>query len=668
MSEFQLVSDFQPRGDQQYAIDSLVAGLEEGQKFQTLLGVTGSGKTFTIANVIAKYQKPTLILSPNKTLAAQLYGEFKGFFPHNSVEFFISYYDYYQPEAYIPQSDTFIEKETSVNEQIDKLRLRATSSLFERDDVIIVASVSSIYGLGSPEEYRRQLLVLEIGDVVDRRILLRKLIDIHYSRNELEFGRASFRVRGETIEIHPAYDDYGIRIELEWDEIVNINRFIIISGEKIESLKRVAIYPAKHFVTTPERLEKSMEAIHEEMLEYVAILQGQGKLIEAQRIEQRTRFDLEMLREIGYCGGVENYSRNLSGRKPGEPPFTLLDYFPDDYLTISDESHVGIPQIRGMIGGDQSRKRVLVEYGFRLPSALDNRPLTFKEWEAAINNVIFVSATPSDYEIEQSEGVVVEQIIRPTGLIDPEIEIKPSKGQIDDLIEEIGIVVERGERVLITTLTKRMSEDLTDYLSKAGIRVQYLHSEISSLDRVEILRNLRLSKFDVLVGINLLREGLDLPEVSLVAILDADKEGFLRSERSLMQTSGRAARNAAGKVLFYADKITESMRKVIEETNRRRKVQMKYNEDHNIVPQTIKKSVAEILLQTKIADGKPSNIVELARQDLLTDGEKEALLEHLISEMGNAAEALEFERAAHLRDQIAKLRGDKKRKFIEEDI
>ena len=667
MPEFQLVSNYNPRGDQDSAIDTLIAGLEEGQKFQTLLGVTGSGKTFTIANVIAKYQKPTLVLSPNKTLAAQLYGEFKGFFPNNSVEYFISYYDYYQPEAYIPQSDTFIEKETSVNEQIDKLRLRATSSLFERDDVIIVASVSSIYGLGSPAEYRRQLLLLEVGQVVNRRDLLRKLVDIHYSRNDLEFARGSFRVRGETIEIHPAYDDFGLRIELEWDEIVNISRFTVLSGLKLESLNRVAIYPAKHFVTTPERLKESIEAIHEEMLQYVGLLQSKGKLIEAQRIEQRTRFDLEMLREIGYCGGVENYSRHLSGRKPGEQPYTLLDYFPDDYLTIVDESHVGIPQIRGMIGGDQSRKRVLVDYGFRLPSALDNRPLTFEEWEIAVNNVIFVSATPADYEIEMSDGVIVEQIIRPTGLVEPVIEIRPSEGQIDDLIEEIRIVVDRGERVLITTLTKRMSEDLTDFLAKVGIRIQYLHSEISSLDRVEILRNLRLGNFDVLVGINLLREGLDLPEVSLVAILDADKEGFLRSERSLMQTSGRAARNAAGKVLFYADRITDSMRKVIEETNRRRKVQIKYNEKNNITPQTIRKSVEEILTQTKVADGKPSSLIVLARQDLLTDGEKESLLVHLTTEMGNAAEALEFEKAAQIRDQLAQLRGDKMKKFVEDE-
>jgi len=667
LPEFQLVSNYNPRGDQDSAIDTLIAGLEEGQKFQTLLGVTGSGKTFTIANVIAKYQKPTLVLSPNKTLAAQLYGEFKGFFPNNSVEYFISYYDYYQPEAYIPQSDTFIEKETSVNEQIDKLRLRATSSLFERDDVIIVASVSSIYGLGSPAEYRRQLLLLEVGQVVNRRDLLRKLVDIHYSRNDLEFARGSFRVRGETIEIHPAYDDFGLRIELEWDEIVNISRFTVLSGLKLESLNRVAIYPAKHFVTTPERLKESIEAIHEEMLQYVGLLQSKGKLIEAQRIEQRTRFDLEMLREIGYCGGVENYSRHLSGRKPGEQPYTLLDYFPDDYLTIVDESHVGIPQIRGMIGGDQSRKRVLVDYGFRLPSALDNRPLTFEEWEIAVNNVIFVSATPADYEIEMSDGVIVEQIIRPTGLVEPVIEIRPSEGQIDDLIEEIRIVVDRGERVLITTLTKRMSEDLTDFLAKVGIRKQYLHSEISSLDRVEILRNLRLGNFDVLVGINLLREGLDLPEVSLVAILDADKEGFLRSERSLMQTSGRAARNAAGKVLFYADRITDSMRKVIEETNRRRKVQIKYNEKNNITPQTIRKSVEEILTQTKVADGKPSSLIVLARQDLLTDGEKESLLVHLTTEMGNAAEALEFEKAAQIRDQLAQLRGDKMKKFVEDE-
>ena len=662
VSGFQLVSDFGPRGDQQQAIDSLLAGFEEGEKYQTLLGVTGSGKTFTIANVIAKWGRPTLVMSPNKTLAAQLYGEFKGFFPNNAVEYFISYYDYYQPEAYIPQSDTYIEKETSVNAEIDKLRLRATSALFEREDVVIVASVSSIYGLGSPEEYKQQLLLLELGTKFNRRDLLGRLVDIHYNRNDIDFARGSFRVRGEIVEVHPAYDDYGIRIEIVWDEIVSITRFNILTGHRLEDMKRVAIYPAKHFVTTPTKLAEAMKAIRGELSDRIGELNGEGKLLEAQRIGQRTRFDLEMLTEIGYCNGIENYSRHLSGRKPGQPPYTLLDYFPSDFLMIMDESHVGVPQIRGMIGGDQSRKRVLVDYGFRLPSALDNRPLTLDEWDSRIHNVIFVSATPADYEIEKSDAVVVEQIIRPTGLMDPQIEVRPSQRQIDDLLEEIQLVVARNERVLVTTLTKRMSEDLADYLAKADVKVQYLHSEINSLDRVAILRNLRLAKFDVLVGINLLREGLDLPEVSLVAILDADKEGFLRSERSLMQTAGRAARNAAGKVIFYADKVTRSMSAVIKETNRRRKVQDVYNKRHGIEPQTIRKSVDEILAQTTVADGKIEEVTKAVQRNMLSDWEKEELIDRLTREMANASEALEFERAAKLRDQIWELRGSTKSK------
>lgn len=657
MTKFKLQSDYTPKGDQQNAIDSLIKGLRQDQKFQTLLGVTGSGKTFTIANVIQAWQRPTLVLSPNKTLAAQLYGEFTGFFPENAVEFFISYYDYYQPEAYIPSSDTFIEKETSVNEEIDKMRLRATSALFERNDVIIVASVSSIYGLGSPEEYKRQLLLLEVGQRFDRQEMLHQLVDIHYSRNDLEFGRGMFRARGDIIEIHPAYDDTGIRIESDWDRIEGLTRFDILTGKKIASLDRVGIYPAKHFITTPAKLKEAVKSIKSELNERFAELQASGKLLEAQRIDQRTRFDLEMLTEIGYCNGIENYSRHLSGRKAGEPPATLLDYFPDDFLMIVDESHVGVPQIRGMIGGDRSRKQNLVDYGFRLPSALDNRPLTQDEWEARIRNVVFVSATPADYEIEKSEGVVVEQIIRPTGLLEPEIEIRPSKGQIDDLIEEIQLRVIKEERVLVTTLTKRMSEDLTDFLAKAGIRVRYLHSEITSLDRVEILRDLRLAKFDVLVGINLLREGLDLPEVSLVAILDADKEGFLRSKRSLMQTSGRAARNAAGKVLFYADNLTHSMESVINETNRRRETQKEYNQQHGITPKTIRKSIDEILLQSSAAGAKSTKKAALYQKDLLTEWEREELIEGLSKEMGIAAEALEFERAAKIRDEISILRG-----------
>ncbi|MBM3328085.1 MAG: excinuclease ABC subunit UvrB [Calditrichaeota bacterium] len=654
---FKLVSDFGPRGDQQQAIELLLKGLKSGEKFQTLLGVTGSGKTFTIANVIANWGRPVLVMSPNKTLAAQLYGEFKGFFPFNAVEYFISYYDYYQPEAYIPSSDVYIEKETSINAEIDKLRLRATSSLMERDDCVIVASVSSIYGLGSPEDYKAQLLIFEVGQEVTRREALEKLVSIHYSRNDFDFARGTFRVRGDVIEVHPAYDDYGLRIELDFDTVVRVSRVDLLTGEVTEGLKRAVIFPAKHFITTPLRLEEAMQAIREEMKDRTAELEREGRLLEAQRLSQRTRFDLEMLGEIGFCNGIENYSRHLSGRHPGEPPFTLFDYFPKDFLLIVDESHVGVPQISGMIGGDQSRKRILVEYGFRLPSALDNRPLTLKEWEAKAQQVIFVSATPGDYELEKSGGVVVEQIIRPTGLVDPEIVVHPSAGQIDDLLEEIRVSVERGERVLVTTLTKRMSEDLTDYLSKAGIRVRYLHSEIESLDRVGILRDLRLAEFDVLVGINLLREGLDLPEVSLVAILDADKEGFLRSERSLMQTSGRAARNAAGKVIFYADKITDSMQKVIDETTRRRAAQGEYNRKHGIVPETIRKSVEEILRQTSAADGKVSKIAKLARRDALTEFEKEELIERLTREMALASEQLLFERAAELRDELYALKG-----------
>jgi excinuclease ABC subunit B len=628
-------------------------------KHQTLLGVTGSGKTFTVANVIAAFGRPTLVMSPNKTLAAQLYGEFRGFFPHNAVEFFISYYDYYQPEAYIPQSDTYIEKETSVNEEIDKLRLRATSALFERDDVIIVASVSSIYGLGSPADYKALLVVIQVGEEVNRREILRRLVDIHYNRNDLEFARGTFRVRGEVVEVHPAYDDIGIRIEMDFDRVVRITRFNPLTGASLGEVKRIGIYPAKHFVTTPARLEEAMAAVKVELEERLAELRAGGKLLEAQRLEQRTRFDLEMMAEIGYCNGIENYSRHLSGRKPGEPPWTLIDYFPEDFLLIVDESHVAVPQIRGMIGGDQSRKHVLVDYGFRLPSALDNRPLTQDEWEAKIHRAVYVSATPADWEISKSGGVVVEQILRPTGLTDPEIVVRPTRGQIDDLLEEIRLTVERSERVLVTTLTKRMSEDLTDYLGKAGVRVRYLHSEIESLDRIEILRGLRLAEFDVLVGINLLREGLDLPEVSLVAILDADKEGFLRSGRSLMQISGRAARNAAGRVIFYADEVTDSMRKVIDETDRRRRTQAEYNRINNITPQTIRKSVEEILIQTSAANGRASKMRKLPSRDMLSDWELEELIEKLIREMASAAEALDFEKAANIRDELFQLKGIK---------
>ena len=657
MASFKLITDLKPQGDQRQAISELNAGLERGERFQTLLGVTGSGKTFTIANIIADWGRPTLVMSPNKTLAAQLYGEFKGFFPHDAVEFFISYYDYYQPEAYIPSSDTYIEKQIDINQEIDKLRLRATSSLFERDNVIIVASVSSIYGLGSPEEYRSQLLLIESHQEISRRDLFRQLVDIHYDRNDFDFGRGTFRARGDVIEIHPAYDDKGLRIELDFDEVVRLTRFNIINGETIEELEKAAVYPAKHFVTTPVQLKKAMKSIRVELSERLAEMKSQGMFLEAQRLEQRTNFDLEMMAVTGYCSGVENYSRHLTDRKPGDPPWTLLDYFPEDFLIVVDESHVAIPQIRGMIGGDQSRKHVLIEHGFRLPSALDNRPLTQDEWESKIVRSIFVSATPADFEIEKSGGVVAEQIIRPTGLMDPQIIIRPSEGQIDDLLEEIRVTVDKGNRVLVTTLTKRMSEDLTEYLSQAGVKVRYLHSEIDSLDRVGILRDLRLAEFDVLVGINLLREGLDLPEVALVAILDADKEGFLRSQRSLMQTSGRAARNAAGRVIFYADKITNSMREVIDETERRRKVQHDYNTKHGIIPQSIKKSIDDILSQTVAADGKPVEKAKGIKLDLLSDWEREELLDRLDKEMAYASKALEFERAAKLRDEIKSIKG-----------
>ncbi|MCX6639880.1 MAG: excinuclease ABC subunit UvrB [bacterium] len=664
MSSFQLTSDFQPRGDQNQAIDKLLEGLRQGQRYQTLLGVTGSGKTYTIANVIEKWGKPTLIMSHNKTLAAQLYGEFKGFFPHNAVEYFISYYDYYQPEAYVPSTDTYIEKDTSVNDEIDRLRLRATSSLMEREDVVIVASVSCIYNLGSPKDYRDQLLLLEAGQKYLRKELLGRLVDIHYTRNDTGFPRGSFRVRGDVVEIHPAYEEEAIRLEFWGDQLERISRFTILTGELIEERPKVAIYPAKHFVTTLPGLQEAIKRINAELDARVIELRSEGKLLEAQRIEQRTKFDLEMLREVGYCSGVENYSRHLAGREPGQRPDTLIDYFQGDFLLVVDESHASIPQIRGMYNGDRSRKNVLVEYGFRLPSALDNRPLKFDEWESMFSNVIFVSATPSDYELQKCGGVIVEQLLRPTGLMDPEIVVKPIEGQIDDLIAEIRQVVERGERVLVTTLTKRMSEDLTEYLSGVGIRVRYLHSEIQSLERVEILRSLRLAEFDVLVGINLLREGLDLPEVSLVAILDADKEGFLRSERSLLQTAGRAARHVAGKVIFYADRITDSMQKVIAETARRRQAQGEYNRLNNIIPQSIHKSIDEILRSTSAADAKAvtgdtARLMREAKQDLLTEWELEEIISRLESEMKKAAQAMEFERAAWLRDEIKHLKGEK---------
>ncbi len=662
MAEFRLVSNYKPTGDQPQAIEKLTQGIQSKEKHQTLLGVTGSGKTFTIANVIARVGKPTLVISHNKTLAAQLYGELKGFFPHNAVEFFISYYDYYQPEAYVPQSDTYIEKDTSMNDDIDRLRLRATSSLLERDDVVIVASVSCIYGLGSPKDYKELLLFLEVGEETERDEILKCLIDIHYSRNDIEFARGTFRVRGDTVEIHPAYEETAIRLELFGDRIEKISVIDTLKGDILGEKKRVAIYPAKHFVTTPPQLEEAVKRIEIELEERLTWFRNQGKLLEAQRLESRTKFDLEMMKEIGYCPGIENYSRHLAGRKAGERPYCLLDFFPEDYLMIIDESHQTIPQIRGMYAGDRSRKEVLVEYGFRLPSALDNRPLFFKEFESLIKQVIFVSATPAEFEINKSKGVV-EQVIRPTGLIDPKITVKPLKNQVDDLLEEIKLRAERKERVLVTTLTKRMAEDLADYLAQMGIRVRYLHSEIDAIERVDILRDLRLAEFDVLVGINLLREGLDLPEVSLVAILDADKEGFLRSETALIQIAGRAARNKAGEVVMYADAVTDSMRTAIKETNRRRKIQEEYNKTHGITPQTIYKTREEILKTTAFADSRTESVVREEKMDYLDLLTLEDKIEHLERAMKKASRNLEFEKAAFYRDELKKLKETRKTKF-----
>lgn len=674
MAKFQLESEYKPSGDQPKAIKELTEGIERGDKYQTLLGVTGSGKTYTISNVIKNIGKPTLIMSHNKTLAAQLYGEFKKFFPKNKVEFFISYYDYYQPESYIPHTDTYIAKDLAINDEIDRLRLRATTALLEgRNDVIIIASVSCIYGIGAPQEYADQVLVLNRGEKIGRKELLNKLINIHYVRNDFEFKRGVFRVRGDVIDIIPAYeDDTAIRIELFDDEIEGIMYFDKKSGEIIGLDEKVAIYPAKYFVTSPERQEKAILDIRKELNARVIELQEMGKLIEAQRLEQRTNFDLEMIQEVGYCTGIENYSRYMDQREPGSRPSCLFDYFPKDYLLIVDESHVTVPQVNGMYNGDRMRKTTLIDYGFRLPSALDNRPMKFEEWESMQNQVIYVSATPAEYELEKSGGVYVEQIIRPTGLLDPAIEVRPTKTQIDDLINEIRIRSKKNERVLVTTLTKRMSEDLTDYLIGIGIKVRYMHSEIDALDRVDILRDLRLGNFDVLVGVNLLREGLDLPEVSMVAIIDADKEGFLRSEKSLMQTAGRTARNVNGLVILYADKITASMDKVIKETARRRKIQEEYNKEHNINPKTVLKTLEEIMSSTVIADSKgrqdQRNRKRKAEEkktslSILTDptlernnpAERRELINQLRKQMVEAAKDLEFERAAELRDEINRL-------------
>ena len=646
---FKLHSEYKPTGDQPQAIEYLSNGIEEGKKFQTLLGVTGSGKTFTMANIIQKVQKPTLVLAHNKTLAGQLYSEFKEFFPENNVEYFVSYYDYYQPEAYIASSDTYIEKDSSVNDEIDKLRHSATASLFETRDVIIVASVSCIYGLGDPIDYENMIISLRPGMQKTRDEILRKLIKMQYTRNEMDFKRGTFRAKGDIIEIYPSdKGESAIRVEMWGDEIEKISEINPLTGKAIGTRQHVMIFPNSHYVTTSEKMERAITTIEKEMEEQVKYFKSQNKLIEAQRIEERTNFDIEMMKETGFCQGIENYSRHISGREPGSPPFTLFDYFPDDFLLLIDESHATIPQVRAMYNGDRARKESLVKYGFRLPSAFDNRPLKFSEFEERINQCVFVSATPSDYEKEHSKNNVVEQIIRPTGLLDPKIEVKPIANQIDDLIEQIKTRTEKNERILVTTLTKKMAEDLTSYLAGIDIKVRYMHSDIKALERMEIIRDLRLGKFDVLVGINLLREGLDIPEVSLVAILDADKEGFLRSERSLIQTIGRAARNTEGKVIMYADELTESMEKAITETNRRRSIQQKYNEEHGITPKTISKSIREIIKATQVEDIKHE--YNINNEESIED-----IINKLTTEMLKHAAAMEFERAAELRDKIKEL-------------
>lgn len=665
--DFKLTSAYEPTGDQPEAIRQLTKGVEEGEAHQTLLGVTGSGKTFTIANVIARTNRPTLVLSHNKTLAAQLYGEFKQFFPENAVEYFISYYDYYQPEAFIPSSNLYIEKDLSINEEIEKLRLSATSSLLTgRRDVIVVASVSCIYGIGNPEEFGKNVIKLKVGEVVARNKLLFALVDILYNRTELDFKRGTFRVKGDTVDVFLAYADYAVRIYFWGDDIESIQRIDPASGKKISEEEIITIFPANLFVTGKSTLHQAIREIQDDMVAQVDMFEGERRHLEAKRLKERTEFDLEMMRELGYCSGVENYSRYFDRRKPGDRPFCLIDYFPDDFLLVVDESHVTIPQVRAMWGGDRSRKVNLVDYGFRLPSALDNRPLTFNEFETLLNQVVYVSATPSEYELRKSEGVVVEQIIRPTGLLDPEIDVRPSKNQIDDLLEEIDERVKKNERVLVTTLTKRMAEELTKYMDRVGIKCRYIHSEVATLDRVEILRELRLGIFDVLVGVNLLREGLDLPEVSLVAIIDADKEGFLRNQRSLVQTIGRAARNENGRVIMYADSITESMQLAIDETNRRRKIQLDYNREYGIVPKTILKSKDSILGQTKVADSKrnlknyyvESEELTLAADPVvayLSADELQKMADRTRKAMEKAAKELEFMEAAKLRDEYMAL-------------
>lgn len=650
---FQLKSEYMPKGDQPKAIETIVEQINQNKKHQVLLGATGTGKTFTMANVINQVNKPTLIIAHNKTLAAQLASEFKDFFPDNAVEYFVSYYDYYQPEAYVPQTDTYIEKDASINDEIDKLRHSATSSLFERKDVIIVASVSSIYGLGSPTEYRDLVLSLRVGMEKERNQILRKLVDIQYERNDINFVRGTFRVRGDVLEIFPvSRGEQAVRVEFFGDEIERIREIDVLTGEIIGDREHIAIFPASHFVTREEKLNKAVKSIEAELEERLKEFKENGKLLEAQRLEQRTRYDLEMMAEVGFCSGIENYSRHLEGRAAGSTPNTLLDYFPEDFLMIIDESHVTVPQVRGMYNGDRARKQVLVDHGFRLPSAMDNRPLKFDEFEKHIHQIVYVSATPGPYELEQSPEVV-EQIIRPTGLLDPEIEVRPIKGQIDDLIGEINETIKKHERVLVTTLTKKMSEDLTDYLKEVGIKVKYLHSDIKTLERMQIIRDLRLGEFDVLVGINLLREGLDLPEVSLVTILDADKEGFLRSERSLIQTIGRAARNANGKVIMYADKITDSMEKAMKETERRREIQMDFNKVNGITPTTINKKISNVIEAVKVADGKAEyGKKKWSKKDRIL------MIERMEKEMKEAAKELNFERAAELRDIMLELKAE----------
>ncbi len=671
LNKFEIISGYEPAGDQPEAIEQLTEGLKSGQKFQTLLGVTGSGKTYTMAQIMQRVNKPTLVISHNKTLAAQLYAEFKQLFPDNVVEFFISYYDYYQPEAYIPQTDTYIEKDSSINDEIDRLRLRATSSLLSgRKDVIVVASVSCIYGIGSPADYRHEVVVITKGEKMGRRHLQEMLIKSLYSRNDVEFLRGTFRVRGDVVEIFPAYEiEEAVRVEFFGDEIDSIKTFDPLTGAAVLEMDEVSIYPARHFVTSEENLERAIVSIEAELVNRLTELRALGKYLEAQRIEQRTRFDIEMMREVGYCNGIENYSRHITNREPGQRPYVLLDYFPEDFLLFIDESHQTVPQLRAMYNGDCSRKMTLVEYGFRLPSALDNRPLKFNEFEAMIKQVIFVSATPAEYELEKSGGVIVEQVIRPTGIVDPEVEVRPVKNQMDDLIQEIRERVKAKERTLVTTLTKRMAEDLTEYLRNLNIRVKYIHSDIDSLERVSILRDLRLGEFDVLVGVNLLREGLDLPEVSLVAILDADKEGFLRSEKSLIQTAGRAARNIGSRVILYADSVTKSMKRMMDETSRRRKIQSDYNVKHGIKPKSIVKTTEEIMASTAIADVRAEGEERVRRlqqasvaekpEKYLSEQQKRDLVDRLTKEMYQAAKDLDFEKAAELRDEVHRLSGEK---------